>query len=266
VGLEFSKYQGCGNDFLLVHGGSMTPGMARAMCDRHFGVGADGVIVIGDSDVADFSFLLYNADGGIAELSGNGLRCVGAFLHERGLHHSTKLTVEAAGQVKTLDVVLKCGVVVGVSVDMGVPSEGGEVQLHGRTWKLVRTGNPHAVTLVGRIEEASAALVEEIGPLVEHDPMFPNRTNVEFVHVAGPDTLDVRFWERGVGVTLASGTGSCASLVASGLPKATVRTLGGELLVERRQDGGLTMTGPAEHVFDGTIGRLDGAKPAVPSL
>lgn len=258
MSLEFSKYQGCGNDFLLVHGGSMTAGMARAMCNRHFGVGADGVIVIGDSDVADFSFLLYNADGGIAELSGNGLRCVGAFLHERGLHHATTLTVEAGGQVKTLDLLVNGSTVTGVSVDMGIPSEGGEVELQGRTWKLVTTGNPHAVTLVDRIEGAP---VEEIGPLVEHDPMFPNRTNVEFVHLAGPDTLDVRFWERGVGVTLASGTGSCASLVASGLRKATVRTLGGDLLVERREDGGLTMTGPAEHVFDGTIGRLNGSRP-----
>jgi diaminopimelate epimerase len=260
MNLQFSKYQGCGNDFLLVHGGDMTAGLARAMCDRHFGVGADGVIVIGDSDVADFSFLLYNADGGIAELSGNGLRCVGAFLHERGLHCSTTLTVEAAGQVKTLDLVVNGGMVAGVRVDMGVPSEGDEVELHGLKWRLVTTGNPHAVTLVDRIEDAP---VTEIGPLVENDPRFPNRTNVEFVHVAGRDTLDVRFWERGVGVTLASGTGSCASLVASGLRSATVRTLGGDLLVERREDGGLTMTGPAEHVFDGTIGRLNGSRPLI---
>jgi diaminopimelate epimerase len=262
VNLQFSKYQGCGNDFLLVHGGAMTAELARAMCDRHFGVGADGVIVIGpphDELAADFSFLLYNADGGIAELSGNGLRCVGAFLHERGLHPSTTIRVEAAGQVKTLDLVLGGGAdggrggsrVTGVRVDMGVPSEGREVELHGLTWKLVTTGNPHAVTFVDRIEDAP---VEEIGPLVENDPMFPNRTNVEFVAVAGPETLDVRFWERGVGVTLASGTGSCASVVASGLPRATVRTLGGDLRIERRADGGITMTGPAQHVFDGTLG------------
>lgn len=230
----------------------MTAELARAMCDRHFGVGADGVIVIGPSEVADFSFLLYNADGGIAELSGNGLRCVGAYLHERGLHLSTTIRVEAAGRVKTLDLVLGGGAdggkVIGVRVDMGVPSEGDEVELHGLKWKLLTTGNPHAVTFVDDIEEAP---VEEIGPLVENDPLFPNRTNVEFVHVAGAETLDVRFWERGVGVTLASGTGSCASVVASGLPRATVRTLGGDLLIERRDDGGLTMTGPAEHVFDG---------------
>jgi diaminopimelate epimerase len=266
VSLQFSKYQGCGNDFLLVHGGDMTAGLARALCDRHFGVGADGVIVIGpprDRDAADFSFLLYNADGGIAELSGNGLRCVGAFLYDRGLHQSTTIRLEAAGQVRTLDLVLAGGTdggpsagagggrVTGVRVDMGVASEEGEVELHGLRWKLVTTGNPHAVTFVDRIEEAP---VEAIGPLVENDPMFPNRTNVEFVSVAGPETLDVRFWERGVGVTLASGTGSCASVVASGLPRATVRTLGGDLRIERRDDAGLTMTGPAEHVFDGTFG------------
>jgi diaminopimelate epimerase len=252
--LEFSKYQGCGNDFLLVQGGGMTAGLARFMCDRHFGVGADGVIVIGPSDVADFSFLLYNADGGVAEVSGNGLRCVGAFLHERGLHPSMTIRVEAGGEVKTLEVVLDDGSagrkVTGVRVDMGMPSEGGQVDLHGRRWTLVTTGNPHAVTFLDRIEDAP---VEELGPLVERDPLFPNRTNVEFVQIAGPETLDVRFWERGVGVTLASGTGSCASVVASGLPRATVRTLGGTLLVERRDDGGLTMTGPAEHVFDGVL-------------
>jgi diaminopimelate epimerase len=250
VSLQFSKYQGCGNDFLLVYGGEMTAELARAMCDRHFGVGADGVIVIGASDAADFSFLLHNADGGIAELSGNGLRCVGAYLHERGLHPSTTITLEAAGQIKTLDLVVEDGTVTGVRVDMGVPTVVGEVELHGRSWKLVTTGNPHAVTFVDRIEEAP---VEEIGPLVEHDPMFPNRTNVEFVQRNGPYTLDVRFWERGVGVTLASGTGSCASVVASGLPSATVRTLGGDLHIERRGDGGLVMTGPAEHVFDGSL-------------
>jgi diaminopimelate epimerase len=250
VGLEFSKYQASGNDFLLVYGGEMTAELARAMCDRHFGVGADGVIVIGTSEIADYSFLLYNADGGIAELSGNGLRCVGAYLHARGIHPSTTLTLEAAGQIKTLDLVVEGGKVTGVTVDMGHPTQGAEVELHGLTWTLLTTGNPHAVTFVDDIEKAP---VEEIGPLVENDPLFPNRTNVEFVQRAGPETLDVRFWERGVGVTLASGTGSCASLVASGLPKATVRTLGGDILIERREDGGLTMTGPAEHVFDGTL-------------
>jgi diaminopimelate epimerase len=253
MSLPFAKYQGCGNDFLLVYDRAVDAGLARRLCERHFGVGADGVIVItphADPAVADFSFLLYNADGGIAEVSGNGLRCVGAFLHERGLHASTTIRVEAADEVKVLDLVVSDGRVTGVRVDMGTAQEDGEVELHGRRWKRVTTGNPHAVTFVDDIERAP---VEELGPLVENDPLFPNRTNVEFVAVTGADRLDVRFWERGVGVTLASGTGSCASVVAAGLPRATVRTLGGDILVERDAAGRITMTGPAEHVFDGTL-------------
>lgn len=247
--IEFSKYHGLANDFLLVYEQEVSPDLARAMCDRHTGVGADGVICISKSGAAGFSFLLYNADGSVAEVSGNGLRCVGKFLYEKGLHNETQIKIEAGGEVKVLELAVEEGKVSSVRADMGVPVEEGEIELQGRVWKRVLTGNPHAVTVV---EDVDSAPVTELGPLIENDPAFPKRTNVEFVEIDG-DILHVRFWERGVGVTNASGTGSCAALVASGLSRAVVRTLGGDLLVEREANGRLFMTGPAVHVFDGRL-------------
>ncbi len=246
-GIEFSKYHGLGNDFILVFEQRLDGELARLLCHRTEGVGGDGVIQIGSSEVADFGFLLYNADGGIAEVSGNGLRCVGKFLYDKGHHRSPRLTVEAGGQVKVLDLAVEKGVVTSVRADMGVPEILEDIELHGRTWRRTITGNPHATTFVDDID---AAPVKELGPVVENDPAFPNRTNVEFAHVDG-DLIFARFWERGVGSTRSSGTGSCACLVASGLKSATVRTLGGDLLIETGEDGRLFMTGPAVHVFDG---------------
>ncbi|MCA1839390.1 MAG: diaminopimelate epimerase [Actinomycetota bacterium] len=247
MGVEFSKYHGLGNDFLIVFDQPMDADTARAILDRNTGVGADGLIKLDRSDVADFSFVLFQPDGSVAEVSGNGLRCVGRFLYEKGIMSDTTIKIEAAGDIKVLELIVKDGSVGSIRADMGVPVEEGEVVLHGLTFKKISTGNPHAVTFVENID---AAPVTEIGPLVENDSSFPNRTNVEFVKVEG-DIVHARFWERGVGVTQASGTGSCASLVASGLRKATVRTLGGDLHIERDEMGRLFMTGPAVHVFDG---------------
>ncbi|MGH7426074.1 MAG: diaminopimelate epimerase, partial [Candidatus Methylomirabilales bacterium] len=191
----------------------------------------------------------YNADGGLAEVSGNGLRCLGKFLYEKGHHLSRHLTIEAGGETKALELHGEGMTVEVVRVDMGVPLDEGEIVLHGRTWRLVSLGNPHAVTFV---EDLEGAPVAELGPLVERDPTFPNRTNVEFARVEG-DVVGVRFWERGVGVTLSSGSGSCAAVAAAGLTRASVRTPGGELLVERNGRGHMFLSGPAAHVFDGTI-------------
>jgi diaminopimelate epimerase len=249
VSLEFSKYHGHGNDFLLVFGEEISSNEARSILDRNFGVGADGLILIKPSDVADFSFRLLQPDGSQAELSGNGMRCVGKFLYEKGHFRETTIKIEAAGETKVLELILNGQEVEGVRVDMGIPIEEGTVELQGRIWKKISTGNPHAVTNVDDIDNAP---VTELGPLVENDPHFPNRTNVEFIKVEG-DVVHARFWERGVGVTLSSGTGSCASLVGSGLTKGRVRSLGGELEIERDNDGRLFMTGPATHVFDGRI-------------
>lgn len=249
MGLEFSKYHGLRNDFLLVFEQEVTPQLARWMCDRFAGVGADGVIQISRSTVADFSFSLLNADGSPAEVSGNGLRCVGKFLYDRGLHSDSTIKVEAGGEIKVLELEIRDGQVESVRADMGIPREEGEIELFGLNWKKISTGNPHAVTFV---DDIASAPVTEVGPQVETHPEFPNRTNVEFVQPDG-EVLHVRFWERGVGVTNSSGTGSCAAAVAGGMPKTIVRTLGGDLLIERGEDGRLFMSGPAEHVFDGRI-------------
>jgi diaminopimelate epimerase len=167
VTIEFSKYHGLGNDFILVYEQQMDPATAIAMCDRNLGVGGDGVIVIGPSQLADFSFLLYNADGGIAEVSGNGLRCVGKFVYDNGHHKDTTVTVDAGGQVKVLDLTVVDGVVTSVRADMGIPEVLQDITLHGRVWKRTVTGNPHATTFVDDID---AAPVTDLGPLVEHDP------------------------------------------------------------------------------------------------
>lgn len=247
--VDFSKYQGLGNDFLLVFEQEVNAAIAQRMCDRHFGIGADGVIEIGRSSAADFSFKLFNADGSIAEISGNGLRCVGKFVNDKKLHSGESVKIEAAGEVRLLDLISTDGVVVAVKAEMGVARHEGEINLQGLVWRRVNTGNPHAVTFVDDIDSAPT---ETVGPLVEIDRAFPARTNVEFVEIRGNE-LFVRFWERGVGVTLASGSGSCAAVVASGLPAATVHTLGGDLFIENAASGALVMTGPAAFVFDGVI-------------
>lgn len=247
--MEFSKYHGLGNDFLILFEQEVDAELARHLCERYTGVGADGVIVLSRSDAADFSFVLYNSDGSRAEVSGNGLRCVGKYVYEKGLHKDPVVKIEAAGETKVLDLEIDDGEVISVRADMGIAADEGEIALYGLSWKRISTGNPHAVTFV---DDISSAPVEELGPKVENDPAFPNRTNVEFVQRDG-DVLHVRFWERGVGMTRASGTGSCAAAVASGLRRATVRTLGGDLLIERGEGGRIFMSGPATHVFDGSL-------------
>lgn len=248
MGWEFSKYEGSGNDFLLMYDREITGEEAARLCDRHFGVGADGVIVAGPSERADFSFALFNADGSSAEVSGNGLRCLGKYLYDKGLTDQRSIKVEAAGEVKVLDLILEGGAVVGVRVDMGTPVDEGELELEGRTWRKVSTGNPHVVTFVDDVE---AALVGELGPKVERHDRFPDRINVHFIEMHD-GVIKARFWERGVGETLACGTGSVASLIAAGMDKATVQMRGGDIELERDPSGRVYLTGPANHVFDGS--------------
>lgn len=247
MSVEFSKYHGLGNDFIVVFDQPVDSQAAIAMCDRHTGVGGDGVIVLTPGSESDFEFLLFNNDGGVAEVSGNGLRCAGKFLYEKGYHRKESVTLVAGGQTKTLDMTVSDGAVSSIRVDMGTAQVMDDIELHGRRWRRVTTGNPHAVTFVDDLDQVD---VEELGPLMEHDPAFPDRTNVEFVRVSGEDVY-ARFWERGVGITQACGTGACASVVAAGLDRATVHMLGGDLFIEKRPDGRIYMTGPAEHVFDG---------------
>jgi len=274
---EFAKYHGTGNDFVMVEDLegriSIPTELVAALCDRRFGIGADGLIRVTRPDDADFFMDYYNADGSAAEMCGNGIRCLGKFAHDRGLTEKTELAVDTRGGVKHLSIRTEAGIVSSVTVDMGSPAfarsdipmvgAAGEtflmqnVHAAGRdfTGSAVSMGNPHLVLFVE--EDPANLAVELFGAELEVHEMFPQKTNIEFARV-DDDRIDVRVWERGIGETMACGTGACAVLVAAneaGLigPSAQVKFPGGLLDVERTQDGPVLLTGPAEHVFDGTI-------------
>ena len=277
------KYHGTGNDFVMLEDledeRPLSAELAVALCDRHRGVGADGVIRVtraGAATGAPFFMDHRNADGSVAEMCGNGIRCLGKLVFERGLTTDTEIDVGTRAGVKQLRLDVVDGVVGSVTVGMGkerlarrdVPMTGGDpdrpflhepFEVEGRTYKAsaVSMGNPHLVLFVE--EDPADVDVPRLGPAVEHDPRFPNKVNVEFVAVDG-DGLRLRVWERGVGETMACGTGACAALVAAneaGLVqrRAPVRFTGGELLIERADDQ-VYLTGPAERVLEAT---LDGA-------
>lgn len=275
--MRFSKYHGAGNDFLLVEdldgGLSLTPELVAALCDRARGVGADGVIRITRSARAPFAMELWNADGGVAETSGNGMRCVAGFLLDRGLATGPEIEVDTAAGPKRVRVTVRDGRMVSARVDMGRPTlERGRIPMAGPPedrfvgepfpdagggyrGTAVSMGNPHLV-LVGA-DDLRALDLPRIGPPLEHHPDFPQRTNVEWMKVVD-GRLDVRVWERGVGETLACGTGACACLVAGNLlglsgRRATIRFPGGDLEVEWGPDDHVYLEGPATHVFDGEL-------------
>jgi diaminopimelate epimerase len=257
--MRFTKMHGVGNDFIVFDPGEVAgldlPDLARKACDRHFGVGADGVLVPEPSEAADLRMVYFNADGSPSEMCGNGLRCLARYAKDRGLVEGDALTVQTGAGVKK--VVLLGG---GSSrVDMGPPAFDSEVELHGFHFLRVSMGNPHAVALLGSEEEVGALDLREVGPPVENDPLFPQRTNVEFVHVREEHEVMMRVWERGAGETLASGSGSCAAAVAAvrrGLARSPVRVRldGGMVEVEWAGDGEpVYMTGPAEYVCEGDL-------------
>ncbi len=276
--LRIWKYQGTGNDFVLMEdlgdARPLTGELVAALCDRHMGVGADGVIRVtrGVEPGTDFFMDYRNSDGSLAEMCGNGIRCLGKLVFEHGHTERVELEVGTRAGTKHLSLQVEDGLVRSVTVGMGpsafarsrIPMEGqgdqpfltAPFELDGRTWKAtaVSMGNPHLVLFV---EDDPANIdVRSIGPRIEHDPRFPEKTNVEFVAVEG-DGLKVRVWERGSGETMACGTGACAALVAAneaGLvpARAEVRFPGGTLVVERTEREVL-LTGPAERVFEATI-------------
>ncbi len=274
MSLEFAKMQGLGNDFVVFDGVrqdvALTPERVRALADRRFGVGCDQVLLVEPprGTEADFRYRIFNADGGEVEQCGNGARCVGAFVRAAGLSERYRLRMETLGGVIVLD---RQGDGQ-VTVDMGVPRlEGGEIPLAesgewvarpveaaGAAWPVtaVSVGNPHCVIAV---DDPARAPVDTLGPALERHPLFPDRTNVEFVAVLAPDRLRVRVWERGTGETLACGTGACAALVAARLWGRAAETAevvldGGSLAVSWPGRGHpVTMTGPAELVFWGRL-------------
>jgi diaminopimelate epimerase len=271
--LALSKYQASGNDFLIVDelDASVGPLDVPELCDRWFGVGADGLIRAGRGDAAPFSFSLANADGTPAEMSGNGMRCLGAWLRDRGhVAHGASFEVETPAGVRHLWLTLD-----GATVGMGRPNfTMAAIPMRGPAWETFQQqpfdvgdgrtlratalsmGNPHLVLFTE--EDPERYHLEHIGPALEHHELFPERTNVEFARIGSDGGIDVRVWERGVGETLACGTGACAVAVAAneaGEAEAEVvlRFRGGPLRVERRTDGEVLLGGPVHHVFDAEV-------------
>jgi len=273
--MRFTKMQGCGNDYVYVDlfRERLTGDVAKlavAVADRHFGVGGDGLILIGPSERADARMRMFNADGSEAEMCGNGLRCVAKYVYDHGIASKEQLTIETGRGILTVDLEVKGGKAQRVRVDMGEPileaakipttlagnpPTDAEVVVEGEAFAFtcVSMGNPHAVTFV---DEITDRLVHGVGPQVEKAAAFPKRVNVEFVKVNGKSDAHMRVWERGSGETLACGTGACAVAVAGVLTgrfdrTVTIHLLGGDLDIEWGQDNHVYKTGPAVEVFSG---------------
>lgn len=272
--MRFTKMHGIGNDYIFVDCFHETLAeapetLAAKVSERHFGIGGDGLILILPSNVADARMRIFNADGSEAEMCGNGVRCVAKYVYEHGIAKRNPLTIETGRGVLTLHLEVKDDRVQSVTVDMGEPILDPAripVRLNGTVIEhpinvdgvdlaitCVSMGNPHCVIFRPEIDDL---LVTQIGPKLERHPLFPNRTNVEFVQVLSPSEVRMRVWERGSGETLACGTGACAVCVAGVLAgrldrKVLVHLLGGDLQIEWRSDGHVFMTGPATEVFTG---------------
>lgn len=278
--------QGLGNDYVYVDCTKeelATPSdIAKAVSDRHFGIGSDGLILIKPSKVADFYMEMYNADGSRSAMCGNGIRCVGKYVYDFGLTDKLDVSIETAAGIKYLNLRLLGGQVSEVRVNMGAPIfepalvpttleatkeiVSGEktvpvvldapLMVDGKEYRVscVSMGNPHVITYV---DDEKAVDIEKIGPSFEHHEVFPERTNTEFIRVADRQNIYMRVWERGTGETLACGTGACASAVATMLNgmcdrKVTVHLLGGDLIIEwDEKENVVYMTGPAVTVFTG---------------
>ena len=267
--IRFTKMQGIGNDYIYVDTARYPIGnpaqTAIAWSRPHTGIGADGLVLIGPSDKADFSMRIFNADGSEARMCGNASRCVGKYVFEKGLTRKTDLTLETLSGIKHLHLHTRaaCGqeVVEQVTVDMGVPRllhESLTLEANGKqfTGTAVDMGNPHFVVFTDEL--ASIDLAKD-GRALEHHPAFPDRSNIEFVHIANRHEAEMHVWERGSGITQACGTGACASQVAAfhaGLTdrEATVHMPGGDLTIRLDEaTGHVLMTGEAETVFEGEI-------------
>lgn len=277
--IPFTKMEGLGNDYVYVNGFEVNisdySALARAISDRHFGVGSDGLVVILPSGPADVRMRMFNSDGSEAEMCGNASRCVGKYVYDHGIVKKPVIRLETKAGIKVLHMVIENGVAAGARVDMGepelipdhipvAPTDGGdesrcvdrECAVAGKNWRItcVSMGNPHAVTFV---EDVQRLNLPELGPQFENHAWFPRRTNTEFVQVLNAARVRMRVWERGAGETLACGTGACATGVACVLNGRTGRRiqvdlLGGSLDIEwSAADNHVYMTGPARTVFTG---------------
>jgi len=273
--MRFTKMHGAGNDYVYVNCFDEAvprdiPSLARTLSDRHTGIGADGLILIGPSEVADARMRMWNADGSEAEMCGNGVRCVAKYVHERGIAKKQELSIETGKGVLTLTVHVEHGKVERAQVNMGAPIlQSAEIpttlsgnppldvrmDVAGRQLRVtcVSMGNPHCVTF---LDELTDDWVLNIGPQIERHQAFPNRTNVEFVQLISPREIVMRVWERGTGETQACGSGACAAVVAGVLTGRTRREIvvhlpGGELTLRWSDADDIYLTGPAVEVFNG---------------
>ena len=275
--IKFTKMHGLGNDYVYMDAihqkiENITT-LAKFVSNRHFGVGSDGLILICKSDIADFKMRMFNYDGTEAEMCGNGIRCVGKFVYDKGLTKKDNITVETLAGIKKLKFNIKEGNVETVEVDMGEPilepdkipviSEEAivknlKIKARENEFKFtcVSMGNPHAITIVDNTKDFN---IEKYGPVLEKDEHFPRRANIEFIELVDKNNIKMRVWERGAGETLACGTGACASVVACALNgyienEANVELLGGTLKIRwDKENNHIYMTGPATTVFEGEI-------------
>ena len=258
--MRFTKMHGLGNDFLLVYGQvpENVGALCAALCDRRFGVGADGVIFLCASSVADCEMRIFNADGSEAKMCGNGIRCAGKLLYDSGAVRKEQLTVKTLSGVKKLTLRVENGAVQSVTVDMGravIAQENVTLPDGLGVGTAVSVGNPHLVLFT---EDADAVPVSVWGPCIERDERFPGGVNVEFVQILSPQKIRMRVWERGCGITMACGTGACAAAFAAvkrrlcpaGEPIEVVLD-GGSLFITADETDDITMEGPAVTVFSG---------------
>ena len=273
----FTKMHGLGNDYVCINcfreRVEDPSGFARTLCDRHYGIGADGLILICPSKVSDFKMEIYNSDGSVAGMCGNGIRCLGKYVYDYRLTGKETLSIETKSGIRNMHLHIQDGKACGAMVDMGVPrlnahsipilsekdlviNDPIEVQKKNYRMTGISMGNPHAVIFS---EEINGISLEETGRELEFHPRFPERANIEFCHVTARDRMEIRVWERGVGETLACGTGACAAVVASVLNDLTdeeviVKLLGGELSVRwDHKVNHVFLEGPAVKVFDGVL-------------
>lgn len=276
--MKFTKMHGCGNDYIYINCFEekvKTPNeLSEVISDRHFGVGSDGLILIMPSDIADCKMRMFNNDGSESEMCGNAVRCIGKFVHDRGIVNKDTITIETLAGIKTLKLTFnEKNETTSLTVDMGKPELNpakipvavtgeGPVQDLKITaldkefeFTCVSMGNPHAITFVDDVDNFD---VEKYGSILEVSDKFPNKANIEFVQVIDDRNLKMRVWERGSGETLACGTGTCATVVACVLngicqnEEINVQLLGGNLQILWDKDSShVYMTGPAEFVFDG---------------
>jgi len=275
--MDIIKMHGLGNDFVCMDHFLFSPEMdypemARRLCHRQLGVGGDGLIVILSSDIADGRMRIFNPDGSEPEMCGNGIRCFARYMYDAGYAQKSCLTVETLAGVLTIDLDIADGNVQGATVNMGEPclnpvdipvlagsdlvvEEEMEVCNRKLTFTAVSMGNPHCVIFVKDLNDLEFDI---LGPAIEKHPLFPKKTNVEFVRVDNPNEITLKVWERGAGPTLACGTGACAAVVAAVLEGRTQREVqvhlpGGDLWIQWCEDNQVLMTGPAVYVFRASL-------------